>query len=60
MLGQVISSSLWFGVFICLGLWILELLAGTTLVPFHIVASRQSGIPAEPKPGDWGLFHPTV
>jgi hypothetical protein len=38
MSGQVISSSLWFGVFICLGLWILGLLAGTTLVPFHIVA----------------------
>lgn len=38
MSGAVISSSLWFGVFICLGLWILGLLAGTTLVPFHIVA----------------------
>jgi|LakMenEpi03Aug12_release.lakeMendotaPanAssembly.Ray.scaffolds.fasta_scaffold2926716_1 hypothetical protein len=37
MSGQVISSSLWFGVFICLGLWVLGLLAGTTLVPFHIV-----------------------
>ncbi len=38
MSGQVVSSSLWFGVFICFGLWILGLLAGTTLVPFHIVA----------------------
>jgi hypothetical protein len=38
MFGEVISSSLWFGVFICLGLWVLGLLAGTTLVPFHIVA----------------------
>jgi hypothetical protein len=38
MLGQVISSSLWFGVFICFGLWILGLLAGTTLVPFRIFA----------------------
>ena len=38
MWGQVISSSLWFGVFICFGLWILGMLAGTNLVPFHIVA----------------------
>ena len=38
MFGEVISSSLWFGVFICLGLWILGLLAGSNLVPFHIVA----------------------
>jgi hypothetical protein len=32
----VIASSLWFGTFICLGLWILGLLAGTTLVPFPV------------------------
>ncbi len=32
----VIASSLWFGTFICLGLWILGLLAGTTLVPLPV------------------------
>ncbi len=36
MWGQVISSSLWFGVFICLGLWILGLLASTTIVPLPV------------------------
>jgi len=38
MSGEVISSSLWFGVFICFGLWVLGLLAGAVLVPFPIVA----------------------
>ena len=38
MSGQVILSSLWLGVFISFGLWILGMLAGTTLVPFHIFA----------------------
>ncbi len=32
----VVSSSLWFGTFICLGLWILGLLAGTTIVPLPV------------------------
>lgn len=32
----VIYSSLRFGTFICLGLWILGLLAGTTIVPLPV------------------------
>lgn len=32
----VISSSLWFGTFICLGLWILGVLAGTNLMPLPV------------------------
>lgn len=33
----VISSSLWFGTLICLGLWILGVLAGTNLMLLPVV-----------------------
>jgi hypothetical protein len=54
MSGRVITSSLWFGTFICLSLWILGVLAGTTIMPlpvslFLAVVAILSGTDSRPE-----------